>query len=91
MRFFALEGYRDVILFLFPALVFIILFYLGLNRSHFRTKDSAEKETQVYSKYPEGLEDRNAPFPLILILIIVGFLLWSVSYMVGISFLGVKI
>jgi hypothetical protein len=91
MRFFALEGYRDVILFLFPALVFIILFYLGLNRSHFRTKDSAEKETQVYSKYPEGLEDRNAPFPLILILIIAGFLLWGVFYMVGISFLGVKI
>jgi hypothetical protein len=91
MRFFALEGYRDVILFLFPSLVFMILFYLGLNRSHFRTKDSAEREKQVYSKYPDGLEDRNAPFPLILILIIVGFLLWSVSYMVGISFLGVKI
>jgi len=91
MRFFALEGYRDVILFLFPALVFVILFYLGLNRIHFRTKDSAEREKQVYSRYPDGLEDRNAPFPLILILIIVGFLLWSVSYMVGISFWGVKI
>ena len=91
MRFFALEGYRDVILFLFPALVFMILFYLGLNRSHFRTKDSAEREKQVYSRYPDGLEDRNAPFPLILILIIVGFLLWGVFYMVGISFLGVRI
>ena len=91
MRFFPLEGFRDIILFLFPTLIAIILMYVGWSRSHFRTKDSAEREERIYQRYPEGLEDRNAPFPLILILIIAGFVLWAVFYMLGIAILGVKI
>ncbi len=91
MRFFPLEGFRDIILFLFPTLIFMILVYLAWSRSHFHTKKSAEREQQVLHQYPDGIEDRNAPFPLFLILVIVGFVLWAVFYMLGIALLGVKI
>jgi hypothetical protein len=91
MRFFPLEGFRDIILFLFPTLIFMILFYVAWSFSHFRTKDSAEREKQVLNVYPDGIEDRNAPFPLILILIIVGYVLWTILYMLGIAYMGVKI
>jgi hypothetical protein len=91
MRFFPLEGFRDIILFLFPTLIFMILFYVAWSRSHFRTKDSAEREKQVLHVYPDGIEDRNAPFPLILILIILGYVLWAILYMLGIAYMGVKI
>ncbi len=91
MRFFPLEGLRDIILFFFPTLIFMILFYVAWSRSHFRTKDSAEREERIHHTYPEGLQDRNGPFPLILFLIIVGYVIWTVLYMLGISILGVKI
>lgn len=91
MRFFPLEGFRDIILFLFPTLIFMILMYVGWSRSYFKSKDSAEREKRIYHSYPDGLEDRNAPFPLILFLIIVGYVLWAVFYMLGIAILGVKI
>jgi hypothetical protein len=91
MRLFTLEGFRDIILFFFPTLIFMILFYVAWSRAHFRTEDSAEREEQIHHTYPEGLQDRNAPFPLILFLIIVGYVIWTVLYMLGISILGVKI
>jgi hypothetical protein len=91
MRFFPLEGFRDIILFLFPTLIFIILLYVGWSRAHFRTRDSEEREKRIYHSYPEGLQDRIAPFPLILVLIIVGYVLWAIFYMLGIAILGVKI
>lgn len=91
MRYFALRGFQDVILFLFPTLVFIILLYTALSRAHFRGKDSEERERKVIHVYPDGIEERDSPFPLILILIIVGVLLWGFLYALGIGILGVKI
>ena len=91
MRFFPLEGFRDIILFFFPTLIFIILFHVAWSRSHFWTKDSAEREERIHRKYPEGLESRDGPFPLILFLIIVGYVIWTVLYMLAIAVLGVKI
>ena len=91
MHFFALVGFRDIILFFFPTLVLIILLYVALSRSHFRTRDSEDRETQITSEYPEGIQARSAPFPLILILIMVGYVLWTVFYILGMAFFGVKI
>lgn len=91
MRFFELIGIRDVVLFVFPTLIFIILFYFGLSRARIHRKDSEERDRTVVHKYPEGIEARNAPFPLFLILVILGFLLWAFFYAFGIGFLGVRI
>ena len=41
--------------------------------------------------YPGGIEAKNSPFPLFLILVIIGFLLWAILYALGIGLLGVKI
>lgn len=91
MRYFELLGLQHVILFVFPALIFMILFYLGITRTHFHGKDSKERLTKSVHSYPHGLESRNAPFPLILILIVAGFLIWTFLYTIGTGTLGVKI
>ncbi len=91
MRFFELIGIRDVVLFLFPTLIFIIFFILAMSRAYFHQKDSEERERNVVHQYPDGIEARNSPFPLVLILLIIGFLLWAFLYAFGIGHLGVKI
>ncbi|NNG06230.1 MAG: hypothetical protein HKM90_00735 [Desulfobacteraceae bacterium] len=91
MRFFHLLNLQHIVLFLFPTLIFIVLLYMGLSRAYFQTRDSEEREKRVVHTYPDGLAARNSPFPLILILIIIGFLLWGAFYAIGIGILGVKI
>jgi hypothetical protein len=91
MRFFELIGVRDVALFLFPTLIFIIFFILAMSRAYLHRKDSQEREKTVVHQYPEGIEARNSPFPLVLILLIVGFLLWAFLYAFVIGHPGVKI
>jgi hypothetical protein len=54
-------------------------------------KNAEEKKMKIVHRYPANLESRNAPFPLILILIIVGFLMWTISYTLLTGILGVKI
>lgn len=91
MRFFDLLSFRHVVLFIFPTLIFIILFYAALSRSRFEKRDSEEKERMISRVYPGGIEVRKAPFPLILVLVIIGFLLWGFFYTLGTGLLGVKI
>jgi hypothetical protein len=69
----------------------MILFYVGLSRSHFMGKNAEEKKKKIVHRYPANLESRNSPFPLILILIIAGFLMWTISYTLLTGILGVKI
>ncbi len=91
MRFFELMGFQDVVLFIFPTLIFIILFYFGLSRARFLKRDSKEREKHIVHTYPEGIEARNSPFPLVLIMVIIGFLLWAFFYTFGTGVLGVII
>jgi hypothetical protein len=91
MRFFNLLGFQHVVLFFIPTLILIILLYWGFSRTHFQGKDSEERKKTVVHQYPEGIEEMNAPFPVILILIIAGFLLWAFFYAFGIGQLGVII
>ncbi len=91
MRYFELLGFQHVILFVFPALIFMILLYVGLSRSHFMGKNTEERKMKIVHRYPGNLESRNSPFPLILFLIIVGFLMWTISYTLLTGILGVKI
>jgi hypothetical protein len=91
MRFFELIGFRDVVLFLFPTPIFIIFFFLALSRARLNKKDSEERERTVVHRYPGDIEGKNSPFPLVLILLIVGFILWAFFYVFSIGYLGVKI
>lgn len=91
MRFFGVLGFQHVVLFLFPTLVFIILLFVGLKGMHIRTRASEERKQKIIRAFSGDIEERNAPFPLFLILVIIGFVLWAVFYTLGTGILGVKI
>jgi hypothetical protein len=91
MHFFELRDIQHFISYLFPALLTVLVFGAALAYSHFRRRDSEERKRRVYYKFPGDIEDREAPFPLVLILIIAGILIWAFSYILGIGLLGVKI
>ena len=91
MRYFALLNFQHFVLYLFPALATIVIFAAGLGFYYLRRRDSAERETRIIEEFPGGIQGRDAPFPVVLLLIIVGTVIWSLAYILLIGFLGVKI
>ena len=91
MRYFELLGIQHFVMYLFPAVAFVVLFIIGLGFYHFQRKDSAERESRIIEQYPGGIEGRNAPFPLVVYLIIAGTVVWVLAYIILIGVLGVKI
>ena len=91
MRYFTLLSFQHIVLYVVPTLIFIVLFGVGLGYSHFKGKDDDARKQRIINRYPEGIEERDAPFPLLLILTIAGTLLWMFLYIVGVGVLEVKI
>ncbi len=91
MHYFELRNFQHFMLYLFPTLLFVVLFGIGLSRMHFRQKDSDESMRKIVHSYPGGIEERNAPFPLILILTIFGTVLWGLLYIILYGVLEVRI
>ncbi|MDJ0781441.1 MAG: hypothetical protein QNJ22_05685 [Desulfosarcinaceae bacterium] len=91
MRFFSLLSFQHIVLYVVPTLIFIILFGVGLGYSHFKGKEDAARKHKIIHRYPTGIEERDAPFPLLLIMIIAGTVLWMFLYIVGTGVLEVKI
>jgi hypothetical protein len=91
MRYFELVNLQHFVLYLLPAWAFILVFAAGLSFAHFRTKNSDKKLSKIIEEYPGGIEGRNAPFPLILYMIIAGTVLWVLAYILFIGLLGIKI
>jgi hypothetical protein len=91
MRFFTLLSFQHIVLYVVPTLIFILLFGLGLGYSHFKGRDDTERKRRIIHRYPAGIEERDAPFPLVLVLIIAGTLLWMFLYIIGTGVLEVKI
>ena len=91
MRFFTLLNFQHVILYVFPTLIFIIIFALALGFICFNTKDSESRKKRVIYRFADDIEDRNAPFPLAMTLIIIGTILWVFLYILINGILGVII
>lgn len=91
MRFFELANLQDMVLYFFPAVLAILVLGIALGYVHFRTARSEERMRRSYYTFPEDIEDRQAPFPLSLILIIAGTLVWAFFYILVIGLWGVKI
>ena len=91
MRYFNLLNNQHVFLYIFPTLVFIVLLGLALGYTHFSRKNSEDRMLRIHGKYPEGIEERDAPFPLVLILIIIGTFIWGFCYILGHGLMGVRI
>ena len=88
MRFFDLRDFQDVVLFVIPTLIFILLFAVALAHLYFRTKDAEEREQRVVHVFPGDIGERDAPVPLVLILIVLGFVLWAMAYALGRALVG---
>jgi hypothetical protein len=78
-------------MYLFPAIAAIALFIIGLGFYHIQRKDSAAREGRIIERFAGGIEGRNAPFPILAYLIIVGTIAWVLAYILLIGFLKVKI
>jgi len=91
MRFFTLLNFQHIVLYVFPTLVFIVLLGLALGYSHFRGKNAEERKKAILYLFPDGIEDRNAPFPIVLILTLIGTLVWAFFYILMVGVLEVKI
>ena len=90
MRYFDILGLQHFIMYLFPAVAFIMLFILGLGFYHINRRDSAERESRIIERYAGGIEGRNAPFPIFLYLTIAGTVIWVIAYILLIGLLKVK-
>jgi hypothetical protein len=91
MRYFELLNVQHFVLYLFPALATILVFAVGLGYHFFRHRDSDAQLSRIIEEYPGGIQGRNAPFPLVLILVIAGTVAWSLAYILLIGFLEVRI
>jgi len=91
MHFFELRNIQHFVLYIFPTLIFIIVFGVGLKNLYFRGQNPEEKMNKIVHAYPGGIEERNAPFPLVLILIIAGTVIWGLLYIILYGVLEVKI
>ncbi len=91
MHFFEWRNLQHFVLYLFPALVSVFLIAAGFAFMHFRGKNSGEKEKRPRYIFLGEIEERNEPFPLVLILIIAGTVLWAFFYILAIGLLEVKI
>lgn len=91
MHYFALQDFQHVMAYLFPALVFMVVFGVGLAHIHLYAADAETRKTRVVGRFPEGIEERNAPFPLVMILITAGAFVWGFFYIVMHGLLGIAI
>lgn len=91
MRYFELLNFRHFMLYLFPGLVTVVLFAIGLSFKHFWSKDAEQRKTGTHYTFTGGIEERNAPFPLVLTLTIAGTVIWAILYILFYGLLEVKL
>ena len=91
MRHFNLLNFQHVILYILPTFIFMVIFWLALGYRHLHSQDAEERKTKITYTFPEGIEDRDAPFPLFMLLIIAGTVIWVFFYILGTGLMGVKI
>lgn len=91
MHYFELRNIQHFFCYFFPAIVSVFLLAAALAYSHFRTRGSEEKKKGAYHSYPEGIVDEKGPFPLVLILVIAGTIIWAFFYILVTGLLEGKI
>jgi hypothetical protein len=91
MRIFDVLNIQHFVMYFFPTLAFILIFAAGLGYFYIRRRDSDERMRRIIETYPDGIEGRNAPYPLVLTLTIAGTVAWCLLYIVFTGILKVKI
>jgi hypothetical protein len=91
MQLFALLNFQHVMGYIFCSWLFMIVFGVGLAYSHLHSRDAELRKKEIINRFVDGVEDRNAPYPLVMILIIAGAVLWGFLYILIHGLLKVKI
>lgn len=91
MRLFELLSFQHIIAYLFPSLLFMVVFGLALGYAHLHTKDAEKRKTEIIRRFAEDITNRDAPFPLAMMLIIAGVIIWGFLYILMHGILGVII
>lgn len=91
MRFFELLNFQHVMGYILVGWLFMVVFGVGLAFSHFRGKEADQRMQTITGRYADGIEERDAPYPLVMILIIAGTVVWGFLYILMHGLLGVKI
>ncbi len=91
MRLFALLNFQHVMGYIFVGLLFMLVFGVALSFAHFRTENAQRRMTEIVGRFREGIQDRNAPYPLVMTMIIAGVFIWGFFYILMHGMLGVKI
>ena len=91
MRFFELLNNQHFFMYFFGALGFLLVFGLALAYSHFRSEGDEDRKKDIIYTFPGGFEDRNAPFPVAMTIIIIGTAAWVFFYILCIGIFKVVI
>lgn len=91
MRFFELLNIQHIMAYIFPTLLFMVVFGVGLAFMHLHSNTSEERKNKITGRFADGIEDRDAPYPLVMMLIIAGACIWGLLYILMHGLLEVKI
>jgi hypothetical protein len=91
MRFFELVNFQHMMGYIFPTLLFMVVFGVGLGFAHFHSKDAQARKNTITGRFADDIQDRDAPYPLVMVMIIAGALIWGFFYILMHGLLGVKI
>lgn len=91
MRYFDLLNFQHLILYLFPTLLFIILFWVALANTAFKKPRVEKGRQKAAHQFAEDIGEGHGPFPLAMLLIIVGSVLWAFFYILLNGLLEVRI
>ena len=82
MRYFPLLDFQYTVLLIFLGLAFLMLIWLAF------AYEEGEGKQEAREKYPDGIEERNGPVPLLLLFLYLGFIIWAVAYVAVIGIQG---
>jgi ABC-type methionine transport system permease subunit len=91
MRYFELLNFQHVMGYIFVSLLFMLVFAIGLGFMHFRSERAERRKSETLYRFADEITDRDAPFPLVMIVIIAGTVSWGFLYILVHGIWGVKI
>jgi hypothetical protein len=85
MRFFSVLDSQYAVLLTFLGLIFLVLVYIAFGGYVLPTRKGRREEIE---EYPEGIQAKNGPLPLLLFFVYLAFIAWAVGYVVVIGIKG---
>ncbi len=91
MRFFELLNFQHVAALVLIAIIFMILFGVGLAFMPLINPKDNGGQVKIIQKFADGINKGNGPFPMIMALIIAGTVVWAFLYILFYGLSEVKL